>query len=656
MWRSLFGLVLIVPALASAQDFGWGQLYRLDLLPAFKKSVRIGAVTSYDRTGGNDDGFSGKYSFVEKDGEDLVLAKLEGPGCIYRIHTPTPVDAPLEFYFDGETTPRLSLPCRDLFSGKVAPFVNPLVEHVGGGAYSYVPIPFEKSCKIVLRAKTFQFYDLNYAVYPEGTPIKSYDPKASHTAEIDRARMVFDIGSDLSPISAPAGSRLTTTKFQQTLPYNKPVTLWESNRPGRIAGLKIGPASVLASKDRDLILKITWDGDSKPAVLCPAGDFFGYAWGKPATGGSLVGTQDDMNYCYLPMPYDRSAKIEIISLRPGVKPTVHGEVIVSDAKKRADEGKFYAVWKRENPTTIGQPFTFFKSGGEGHIVGLILQAQGLESGNTYFFEGDDTTTIDGDLVVHGTGSEDFFNGGWYDIPTRWDSQFGRALSGCLGYSKHIGRTGGYRFFLGDAYSYRDSIRQTIEHSPENNSFATDYCSMTYLYSRNRPDVEFSMPSSAECRVIDPATVIHFPHWSMPIANMSFRGVTVSRAITRVGDRDIRSLAFRATQNDFYGPPFLTLDCDLPAPGRYRVYLEAIKGTESGIAQLFQGAHPVGDPVDLYAAELGVVGNIYLGEVSGVEGSNDLTLKVVGKSAEAKSLGMDLVTLRFVRHEVVTGEP
>jgi hypothetical protein len=35
------------------------ELTRLDLLPRFKRSVRVGSFSSYDRTGGNDDGFSG---------------------------------------------------------------------------------------------------------------------------------------------------------------------------------------------------------------------------------------------------------------------------------------------------------------------------------------------------------------------------------------------------------------------------------------------------------------------------------------------------------------------------------------------------------------------------------------------------------------------
>ena len=166
---------------AVAQEAPWSvgvdQIRHLDLLPAIKRTIKIGAVTSYDRTGGNDDGFSGKYSFIRKEGDGLVIADLQGPGCITRIHTPTPTDDPLEFYFDGESTPRLRLPFRQLFTGQTPPFLRPLVGNAAGGCYCYVPILYHKSCKVVLRAPKLQFYDLNFVVYPVDAPVKTYDPE-----------------------------------------------------------------------------------------------------------------------------------------------------------------------------------------------------------------------------------------------------------------------------------------------------------------------------------------------------------------------------------------------------------------------------------------------------------------------------------------------
>src|SRR5437016_7357523 len=80
---------------------GIQELYRLDQLPRYRQSTSVGMLSSYDRTGGNDDGFSGKYSFIRKEGDALVIGELTGPGCIYRIWTPTPTDDYLDFYFDG---------------------------------------------------------------------------------------------------------------------------------------------------------------------------------------------------------------------------------------------------------------------------------------------------------------------------------------------------------------------------------------------------------------------------------------------------------------------------------------------------------------------------------------------------------------------------
>jgi len=132
------------PAPERQHVLGARALGRLDLLPVFKPSVEVGCVSSYDRTGGNDDGFSGKYSFIRKEPGGLVIAELAGPGVIYRIHIPAPTDDVIEFYFDGEAVPRLSLRINELFDGTHAPFLAPLVGAGLGGRFSYVPIAYAR--------------------------------------------------------------------------------------------------------------------------------------------------------------------------------------------------------------------------------------------------------------------------------------------------------------------------------------------------------------------------------------------------------------------------------------------------------------------------------------------------------------------------------
>lgn len=601
-------------------------VFRLDLLPTLRRG-KVAAVTSYDRTEGNDDGFSGKYSFVRKEGDSLVLADLKGPGCIMRIHTPTPTDEPLDFYFDGETTPRLSLKYQDLFSGKVRPFVRPVVGQAGGGYYSYVPMPYAKSCKVVLRAKSTQFYDLNYATYPAGTPVRTFDPKAAGPTDF------FKVGGG------------TPHPMNGVLAPGKTLTLFQTKGGGRINRFRIGPSEAFAGKDRDILLRITWDDAKRPAVQMPVSDFFGYAWGKPTMASGLVGSAGGMNYCNLPMPFSKGAKIELVSLRKSGGPiTIRGDIEFGTAARRADEGEFYAEWRRENPATEGKPFTWLDTKGRGHLVGLSLQAQGLESGNTFFFEGDDKTVVDGEMLVQGTGSEDFFNGGWYDVPGRWDAAFSRPMSGCLGYQRYLGRTGAYRFFLGDAYSFDKSLVQTIEHGPEGNRHPVDYVGVAYLY-REKPPTEPLPDLSLKARqVVDPKRLVYSAHWTMPIDGFSLQGSTLTRGLMKVEGRNERVLSLRAKEPGDFDLLFVTLRADVPAAGRYRVYLDAVKGPESGQVQLFKEEVALGPIVDLFAPKATTANGLFVGEITATEGGNPLMFKVIGKNPAATGMGIDLVNV------------
>jgi hypothetical protein len=653
----LFILLGLLPQMSHAEDpwvLGMEELYRVDLLPQLKRSIHVGSVSSYDRTGGNDDGFSGKHSFVAREAGSLVIADLEGPGILYRIWTPTPTDDLVEFFFDGESKPRIRVRFRDLFTGKEAPFISPLVGSGAGGFYSYVPLSFRKSCKVVVRAERLQFYQINYARYPDDAPIRTYMASRSTEDRLHQtkaAAFFASSGSDASALGIPGGIVPATHRANVSLQPGATATLFETQEPGRIVGIRLAPATALAGKRRDLLLRIRWDDEAEPAVLCPLGDFFGYAWGQPATRSLLVGTNDDVNYCYFPMPFDEKAKIELVSEASDGPPVdIRCEVVHASVRRRGDEGKFYAVWRRENPTTLGVPFTFLDMEGAGHVVGCILQSQGMVSGNTYFFEGDDQTTIDGQTTIHGTGSEDFFNGGWYDVAGRWEKRLSFPLSGCLGYQKHLGRTGGYRLMLGDAYAFRQSIRHTIEHAPTENNLETDYCGLTYLYLREPPTATEPLPSAEQRKVVDFDRIVFTPSWAVPIHAFTFRGATITKMDEQIDGQTTGFLRFTAEGPDWVGPPFISLVCEIPAAGSYKVSIEAVKGPGQAQVQLFQDREAAGPAVDLYAAERTRSELLDLGTLSLDEGPINLMFKLVGKDERSRGLGLDLITIQCERAE------
>ncbi len=653
VWLALVSTFSLIAAVAGdAADerrplrSGLSAIYRLDTLARFSTAVKVGSVSSYDRTGGNDDGFSGQYSFLRKEPGGLVIADLTGPGVIYRIWTPTPTDDVVEFYFDGETTPRLSVPFRELFTGTHPPFVSPIVGSGAGGFYSYLPIGFARSVKVLVRAEKVQFYQINYAIYPADAGIETIPaaPDRTWTDDVEKARALFSRpGADLSQDVAPPGAPIETRPIRAAVPAGRTVTVFESHTPGRIVGLRLGPSAAFTSRARDLVLRVWWDDDQTPAINCPVGDFFGYAWGRPAMRGLLAGTTEDENYLYLPMPWDRSARIELVSTRSGGPAVdVHGEVSVVNVGRREDEGRLYAVWHRENPTTDGRPFTFVDTTGAGHLVAVFLQAQGPEAGAVpRFFEGDDQALVDGEATVNGTGSEDFFNGGWYDVPGRWEDRVSLPLSGCLEFTRALGRTGGYRFFLGDAYSFRRSLRATIEHGPEGNHETADYTSVALLYAAAAPTDPGTPLRPETLRIADPDRVVFTPGWTMPIHAFSWTGASLTKREEQLGGRSVRFLSFTGEGADFFGPHYVSLIASVPAAGRYRVSIEAVAGPAQGIVQLTSNESPAGEPVDFYASTRTLGPAAALGTLDLTEGTNHVMLKMVGKNQQSSGLGLDL---------------
>jgi len=631
---------------------GIDALMRLDLLPQIRSQIYTGMFSSYDRTGGNDDGFSGKYSFIRREGDDLVIAEMEGPGAIYRMHMPGPQDGIMEFYFDGEKTPRISMKITDMVDGKHAPFLAPLVGAGVGGRYCYVPLTYQQSCKVIVKAPIFCFYDINYAIYPKNTVLPTFQnsPSAEWSQKINKISKILQAsGTDISGYLVAEGTQIENRKVTKSLIPGQATELFMINKPGRIVGLKLGPAKLFAGKERDIVLNIYWDNDKKPAVSCPIGDFFGYSFGEPAVKSLFLGTSGDMNYIYLPMPFSQSARIELVSEKNTAGPVqVQAEIAYSSDGKHADEGHFYAFWHRENPCTAAKPFTYLSTNGKGHVIGVFLQAQGKNPGGTPFFEGDDIVILDGKMTIHGTGSEDSFNGGWYDVPARWEERASFPLSGCLDYKKYISRTGGYRWMIPDAYVFNQSIDYTIEHGPEGNLENTDYTSVTFFYSSVRPSTDLTLPAVADRRIADPDKIVFVHGWNVPIHSSPLSNGIIEKKSEKPGNDWVRYFLLKTSGPDAFGPHHVSFIFDIPTTGKYQVSLKAVQGPDQGIIQMFQHDSPLGDSVDLYTDSPKITSGLKLGVLDMTEGNNVVYFKLIGQNPVSKGLNMKLVEIIFER--------
>ncbi len=576
-------ILLFAAAKVSAQTDYYRQelqnLAEISRLPLYREG-EIKQISSYDTTDGNNDGFTGIYSFIRKEAEGLVIADLKGPGVISRIHTPTPEADTIKFYFDGEKVPRISIPFTDLFTGKSYPFVAPLCDYAIGGYYCYLPIPYEKSLKIVFTGKIFRFIQIQHRSLPEKEKMKSFssDMFGAFKDMLDKIAAVWS--KQVSPLDS-YGARLKSKKININLRAGIEQSIFEFKKGGRIAGIEFGAGSDLLQAYRKVMITARWDNEANKALDLPLHDIFGFAFGKPAMQSVMLGADHTKLYSYLPMPFDNSAEVKLKYEKANTNDPdellISGTIYYTEDKRdKNSEGKLYAQARRVYNGQPAVPHLISDIKGKGHYIATILAAQGLEDGHTLFFEGDDIVTIDGKMKLHGTGSEDYFNGGYYAILDKWDRGVSLPIHGSLEYDQMTSRTGGYRFYLSDKLNFDKSFKLTIEHQPEDKTnVKTDYTSIGLFYAEN-PQYE-----NSEIRIDEKVTKI--PHRD----RLTAQGMLISLYWLATADYQDPSIVFGLKKSDAW---HTTVDVEaipivqvsLPGldNGRYRLYIEYGK-TENG---------------------------------------------------------------------------
>jgi len=479
-----------VPAPAEYSDEikAISELFRLELLPRLNRGETCKMFSSYDRTGGNDDGFSGKYSKLRVEDGNSVLAEMEGPGCIQRMHfAHSEYGKPgllnlknehIRVYLDGEGKPALDVPLEDIFYGKHEGFPRPLADVALGGFYCYVPIPYKKSCKVVVDGTGVRFYQIVYRTFPTDKGIVTFrnPPYGEQPEALHMAVTAWSLCGKMAPLFYSGGiERAFTLKAGESLDWALP------DGPHMVTALSLKIKPEQAENANSARLQITWDGAKSPAVDLPL-DYFYCQAKKPIPFQSLlVGTMDDAWYNLMPMPYRKSGKITLRASKP-----LEGTLMLATApldKNPGDLGYLHAVYNESLPTKTGKYHPYLIRKGRGKFIGAYLVTDGQnESKLPNWLEGDEQFTCDGELRIHGTGTEDGFNCGWYAVPGRLNGPGATPLSGFPVYRKDGERNVAvaFRWYLTDPVSYDKSIEAKLEHGGTNDVNA-NYRTAAFFY-------------------------------------------------------------------------------------------------------------------------------------------------------------------------------
>lgn len=541
------------------------EISNLSRLPLYRNNTSLHETSTYDREGKNDDGFSGKYSYVRRNADStLVMFEATGPGVINRIWTPTPTEDTLDFYIDDSL---FVIKYSDLFSGKIKPFTQPLCGNALGGFYCYYPILFQNSCRIVSRGKKLQFHQVQWRSYPEGTVVKN----------------------DFRPFSFEQ-EKVYSGKFKKAnFKPKSSIVLFQSTTGGKINSFNIYPSSAFEGKDKNIWIKITYDNEKDPAVYCPVADFFGFAFGKRSMKSWLMGTRNEIAYCNIPMPFDSRCTVELIN--KGTDEMSISYHFDADSNKRnpAKEGKLYASYHHQRYNKNDGPHLLLNTTGKGHFIGTILQCQGTNPGMTLFFEGDDSTVVDGKNTLHGTGSEDYFNGGWYAFPDRWDAALSLPFHGSLEYNLPYCRTGAYRFYLTDKVPFEQSFYHSIEHGPVGNNIPAIYTSLSFYYGDHAP-VHIDVPEDVKIYV--PDTLNIYPQ----LTNVNLWN---SVNVKSLWAHDTGGLSYVYTVN---GETSIRFSLDNIEDGEYELFADYDKTPAGAAVRVLQRQTLVKDFFDTYARD------------------------------------------------------
>jgi len=259
----------------------------------------------------------------------------------------------------------------------------------------------------------------------------------------------------------------------------------------------------LASADpyylRKIVIRKWWDDEPYPSVECPIGDFFGLGHAKTVNFWSLpfsMGPQDGKGFnCFFPMPFSKRAKIEIEN-ETDKDLVCYYYVDYEEYKELNDDyGRFHATWNRENPCdgdkknrehfwkenpTHEGDYILLDAEGEGHYVGCHVDIHNLKvtDRDNWPGEGDDYIEIDDrEIILYGTGTEDYFCGAWCPSQYYCSPYFGIPLPGGKNWS---GKISYYRYHIEDPIIFHKNIKVKIEHGHANQR-SDDWSSTAYWY-------------------------------------------------------------------------------------------------------------------------------------------------------------------------------
>jgi hypothetical protein len=255
---------------------------------------------------------------------------------------------------------------------------------------------------------------------------------------------------------------------------------------------------------KEIVLRIYWDGEAKPSVETPIGDFFGLNLGDYNLYQSAYLNCSSVKAlnCYFKMPFQKSARIAVTNEGKNKVGAFYSNIDYQLVPRLSGRALYFHAQYRQAAPNIAVKFpsaiqqinldgahnyVFAEAKGRGHLMGVTLGV--LQNRDRWMGEGDEMIFIDDEKLpgINGTGTEDYFCGAWDFAGVAFANLYNGAhyisapeLAG--------GRYCLYRWHADNPVTFRKSFKYTIEHGHANDR-ADNFYSVAYWY-QTEPFTDF----------------------------------------------------------------------------------------------------------------------------------------------------------------------
>lgn len=626
-----------------------------------RKSKIDSATGEFINWEANDDGLTPQ--FIRKEGEQEVLAEMEGPGAIVRIWSASPREGKVRIYVDGSSEPVIALPFIEYFKPVIPAFDFPqlVYETSARGFNNYVPITYQKSLKIVADPGWGQYYHFNYISFPEGTLVEKFNPEmgGKNLKALQQVNNFFENYMGQYPYY----NAVTTENLEEKVAPGEEKVFYESKKAGAITSfkvkLKIRDKQKMAEILRKLVLKMKWDGEKEPSVWSPLGDFFGTSPGWNEYKTLPMGMTDEWMYSYWYMPFKDGAEIAI---KNDFNEDVQVEIELKHeelGQEVGDLARFHAKWHRDlSPLKKSRwpDWTLLETQGRGRFVGTHLLVWNPKGGSCsaagpgqhWWGEGDEKFFVDGEKFpsTFGTGTEDYFGYAWCD-PSKFEHAFhSQTLD-----NDNMGYQPMNRWHIIDNIPFQESFNGYVEkYFP--NHWPTQYSVVVYWYLNAEGEDNIAATPVEERFGFETPYVIFREEGVVEGELLEIKNNSGGWASPDVWAHE--SLYDEVSGHKvliWHGEPrkenTLNLNFDWPEAGNYKVEVNTVNTRDGGNFDLIVNDE-LKKSIDFKTTkEVGDTQKVELGTIKLQPGPQNIQIKWTGKEEEIKAMRIDYIRLEKI---------